>query len=114
MRKHFHSVSWLALVFVSAVVLVAQTQHITLFTGIWKLNVAKSKFHPGTAPQSVTITVAPDGTFTVEGVDSQGKPMQWSHPWSGGKEVPIHGIENATMLTKVQGRMLDDAMKIGG
>jgi hypothetical protein len=53
-------------------------------------------------------TVAPDGTFTVEGVDSQGKPIQWSHPWSGGKEVPINGIENATMLTKVHGRRLDD------
>ncbi len=86
----------LVLLFVSAVVLFAQTDHVTAFTGTWKLNGAKSTFNPGPAPKSVTVTNAPDGTFQVESVDGQGKTMKWSHAWSGGAEVPIDGIENAT------------------
>ena len=34
-----------------------------------------------------------------------GKPMKWSHPWSGGKEVPVNGVENGTIISKMQGRM---------
>jgi len=114
MRKHIPSFSWLVLLFVPAAVLVAQTDHTNAFTGTWKLNVAKSKFSPGPGPQSATVTIASDGTFTLEGVSPQGKPMKWSHPWSVDKEVPVDGIENGTIISKLQGRMADDTMKIGG
>jgi len=46
--------------------------------GTWKLNVAKSKFSPGPAPQSVTTTYTEDGGWVVgktEGVTSDGKPI---------------------------------------
>ena len=43
-----------------------------------------------------------------------GTPMKWSHRWSGGKEVPVDGIESGTIITKVQGRVADDTMKVGG
>jgi hypothetical protein len=104
----------LVLLFVSAVVLFAQTDHTTAFTGTWKLNGAKSTFNPGPAPKSVTVTNAPDGTFKAQSVDAQGKAIKWSHAWSGGAEVPIDGIENATILSKVRGHTLDETMKIGG
>jgi hypothetical protein len=113
-KKYPPPLSWLVLLLVSTVGLVAQTDHTTAFTGTWKLNVAKSTFNPGPAPQSVTVTNAPDGTFTAESVEAQGKPIQWSHAWSGGAEVPIDGIENATILSKVRGHTLDETMKIGG
>jgi hypothetical protein len=104
----------LVLLFVSTVVLFAQTDHTTAFTGTWKLNGAKSTFNPGPAPKSVTVTSAPDGTFKAESVDAQGKPINWSHVWSGGAEVPIDGIENATIRSKVRGHTLDETLKIGG
>jgi hypothetical protein len=39
----------------AAVVLVAQSEHITAFTGTWKLNVAKSRFNPGPPFRSFTL-----------------------------------------------------------
>jgi len=114
MRKHCSSFLRLVLLLVPAVVLVAQTDHTNAFTGTWKLNVAKSKFTSGPPPQSATITIAPDGTFTMDGVDQKGEPNKWSHPWSVDKEVPLEGIENGTVISKLQGRTAEDTMKIGG
>ena len=114
MDKIFLYLSQLVLVFASAVAFTAPMDHTSAFTGIWKLNVAKSKFNPGPGPQSATVTIAPDGAFTFEGVSPQGKPNKWSHAWSVDKEVPVDGIENATIITKLQGRTADDTMKISG
>jgi hypothetical protein len=113
-KKYPFHFARLVLLFVSAVVLFAQTDHTNAFTGVWKLNGAKSTFNPGPAPKSVTVTNAPDGKFTAESVGAQGKPIKWSYAWSGGAEVPIDGIENATMLSKVRGHTLDATVKIGG
>jgi hypothetical protein len=71
MRKHLPLTSWLVLLWASTVVLVAQTQHLTRFTGTWKLNVAKSKFHPAPPPRSVTVTWAPDGSYTGGAVEAR-------------------------------------------
>lgn len=110
MKKTLFYYSRLALLCVPAVVLTAQTDHTNAFTGTWKLDVAKSQFSPGPPPQSVTVTVAPDGAFAVEGIDAQGKPIKFSHAWSGGKEVPVSGagIDNETVITKVHGRTWND------
>jgi hypothetical protein len=117
MRKHLHSVLRLALVFVSAVVLVAQQmEHTNGFTGTWKLNLAKSKIAPGPPPQSVTITFAPDGTTTLDFVNKDGKAEHYSYPWSGGKEVPVtgEGLENTTVIDSIQGRTKDNIVKTNG
>ena len=100
--------------FVSVISLSAQENHTTPFTGTWKLNKAKSKFSPGSAPKSVTITNALDGFFTATSVDAQDRQVTWSHPWSDGKEVPINGMENATMLSKIRGNTLNETMRIAG
>jgi hypothetical protein len=117
MRKHLHSVSRLALVFVSAVALIAQQmEHTNAFTGTWKLNLAKSKIAPGPPPQSLTYTLAPDGTSTLDFVNDQGKAYHWSWPWSGGKEVPAtgEGLENTTVIDSIQGRTKDTIAKTNG
>jgi hypothetical protein len=114
MKKHLSHVSRLGLLFVAAVVLIAQTDHTNAFTGTWKLNAAKSQYSPGPGPQSATVTIAPDGRFTLKAVDPQGRPGKYSYPWSVGQEVPVDGIRNATVSTTLQGRTADRTMKIEG
>ena len=67
--------------------------------GTWKLDVAKSKFSPGPAPKSMTLTFAatPDGIkFMSDGVDADGKPTQSEFVSRfDGKEVSYKGNPNA-------------------
>lgn len=67
--------------------------------GTWKLDVAKSKFSPGPAPRSVSLTFAatPDGIkFTSDGVDAGGKATHTEFVSRfDGKEVPYPGNPNA-------------------
>ena len=60
------------------------------------------------------MTFTPDGTFKAVTVDAQGKTVEMSHPWSGGKEVHVTGVENATWVSNIDGRILDETMKMGG
>jgi hypothetical protein len=71
--------------------------------GTWKLNEGKSKFAPG-ATKNTTVTYAPaNGDMvkcTVEGVDKDGKPIQWT--WLGkfdGKPYQIKGSPSFDTLT---------------
>lgn len=77
----------------------AQAQKPDPLTGSWKLDVAKSKFDPGPAPKSVTVTITED-KVTVEEVDPEGKPVTYSFKESPGTAVPIEGMENATILER--------------
>jgi hypothetical protein len=62
------------------------------FVGTWKLDVAKSKFDPGPAPQSQTRTWGADGKVGVEGINAAGKPMSYGYPiMKDGKEYPTIG-----------------------
>jgi len=48
--------------------------------GVWKLDVAKSKFSPGPAPKEMTVTIesaGPGRKVSVAGVDGEGKPIAW-------------------------------------
>jgi hypothetical protein len=114
MRTHLHKTSRLGLLLLSAVALVAQADHTNAFTGTWKLNTAKSQYKPGPGPQSATVTIAPDGSFTLKAVDPQGRPGKYSYSWSVGKEVPVEGIAEATVITELQGHTADRTMKIAG
>ena len=101
----------LALLLGAALVLMAQTEHITPFTGTWKLNVAKSTFNPGPAFKSFTLTFTPDGTRKLDLIGADGQPLQASLPWSDGKEVSVTGMENATATSKIQGNTFHDIWK---
>jgi hypothetical protein len=50
--------------------------------GVWKLDVAKSKFSPGPAPKELTLTIeaaGPGRKVNVTGVDGEGKPIAWGY-----------------------------------
>ena len=115
MQKSVPFSRWVLLL-ASAAILAAQTQHLTLFTGTWKLNVAKSKFHPGPPPRSVTVTWAPDGSYTGDVVEADGKSSHLSRPWSGEDEVPlaVNGTEIFSLLSDYQGNTLDETVKREG
>jgi hypothetical protein len=63
--------------------------------GTWKLNIAKSKFVPGPAPKSDTITVKIENdteTYKAEGEDASGKPTDGSFTAKlDGTDTPITG-----------------------
>ncbi len=108
MRKH------LTLLLGAALVLAAQSEHLSAFTGTWKLNLAKSKFNPGPPFKSFTITFTPDGTRHLDLIGADGQPHKPSLPWSDGREVSVQGMENATATSKIQGRTFHDIWKQNG
>jgi hypothetical protein len=116
LREHLPLFSELALLFGAAVVFGAQTEHITPFTGTWKLNVAKSRFHPGPAFQSFTLTFTSDGTRKLDLIRGDGQPFKASLPWSDGKEVvPVtQGMANTKVVSQIRGNTVDDTWKQNG
>ena len=63
-----------------------------MLSGTWKLNTAKSKYSPGPAPKSTTITYSMDGDWVVMKIDAvtaDGKPASFSNRYKfDGKEHP--------------------------
>jgi hypothetical protein len=83
------------------------------FSGTWKLNVAKSKYMPGPAPDSGTVTINSDGSMSSVKSDSsfQGKPMTTSYEAKlDGTPAPIKGspVADTIVITKAgeRGRVL--------
>ena len=71
--------------------------------GTWKLNVAKSKYSPGSPPKEGTLTVEsePNGLkITINGTDAEGKPvhMEFS-PKYDGKDVPTTGMPGTDTIS---------------
>src|SRR5436190_19091860 len=70
-----------------------------VFSGNWKVNLAKSKYSPGPAPKGPNfskIETTKDGLkFTNDGVGADGKPTH--SEWGGkfdGKDNPVKGDAN--------------------
>lgn len=63
--------------------------------GTWKLNVEKSKYHPGRAPKSLTRTLEAQGKkvkYSFEGVDAEGTGVAYSFTVAYDNKVsPITG-----------------------
>jgi len=78
-----------------------------VFTGTWKLNVAKSKYSPGPAPKAVTVVVAEKGAdmaVSVSGTDAADKPIKsnYTFPMKGGPAAFAEGAppSGATVVIK--------------
>jgi hypothetical protein len=90
-----------------------QTAQNDRFAGAWKLNVAKSKFNPGPAPTSITVTIAPD-KVGVEEVRADGKTQNWSYAPSPGTAATITGMENSSVMEKrVNDHTMEHTWKMG-
>jgi hypothetical protein len=70
------------------------------FVGVWKLDVASSKYNPGPAPQKQTRTWETSGKVMVDSVGATGKASSYGYTIKGdGKEYPTVGaIPNAADL----------------
>src|SRR5262245_40022613 len=71
--------------------------------GTWKLNVAKSKYSPGPAPQSLTVKVEPAGQgekVTAEFVNADGSrtTTQYTAGFDG-KDAPLTGSQIADIVS---------------
>ncbi len=88
MKRRTGVLAAVVLVLAAASVLLAQSSP---FVGTWKLNVEKSKFNPGPAPQSSTRTWGASGMVTVNGVNAAGKPTSY------GYTIKDDGKEYSTM-----------------
>ncbi len=77
------------------------------FVGTWKLNVAKSKYNPGPAPQSQTRKWDASGMVMVDGVNAAGKSVSYGYTVNGdGKESPTMGAVPNT-ADKITSKRLD-------
>ena len=87
--------------------------------GTWKLNVAKSKYDPGPAPQSVTMKIEAAGEgekSTTEGVNATGAPTKTEYTAQyDGKDYAMTGSQNADMvsLKRIDARTLERTDKKG-
>ncbi len=89
--------------------------------GTWKLNVAKSKYSPGPAPQGETNHVDAYGgngiKVTAEITDAQGKKINIAYSGSfDGKEYPVTGDPNSDTCTfkRIDARTIERMNKKAG
>jgi hypothetical protein len=92
-----------------------------VFSGNWKVNLAKSKFDPSPPPKGPSFSKldAMDGglKFTNDGVNAEGKPTH--DEWSGkfdGKDNPVKGsvIRDTAALKKIDDYTFEITSKKGG
>ncbi|MGA7410456.1 MAG: hypothetical protein WBW33_08215 [Bryobacteraceae bacterium] len=83
------------------------------FVGTWKLNVAKSTFNPGPAPQSETVVIRADNKVQVTGADANGQAQKWSYTYTQGTAATITGVPDATVTETRKGHTTDQVWKIG-
>jgi hypothetical protein len=89
--------------------------------GVWKLNVAKSKYSPGPAPTSATTTIEAAGAGTKVSVDQtlpDGAKRQYTFTGDyDGKDVPVVGNNpdaDTVARTRVNATTVRTVAKKGG
>jgi len=88
--------------------------------GTWKLNAAKSKYTPGPAPKSATITYqeTADGIKrTGESVDADGKTASFEYTAKfDGKDYPVTGSDlyDAITLKRINDQTAEATLKKSG
>jgi hypothetical protein len=88
--------------------------------GVWKLNLARSRFNPGPAPRSQTRTYVetPKGiqvTIRSVGVNGRSSTIEFPERYDG-KDYPVHGSEvaDALALVRTNEYMAEATMKHAG
>ena len=112
------AVMWLGLAAVIVVPVLAQADP---QVGVWKLNVAKSKYSPGPVPTSATTTIEAVGKGTKVSVDQtmpDGSKRQWSVTADyDGKDTPVVGNNpdaDTIARTRVNASTVRTVSKKGG
>ncbi len=88
--------------------------------GVWKLNLARSRFNPGPAPRSQTRTYrqTPNGIqVTIRSVGINGTPTTIEFPEKyDGKDYAVQGsdIADALAMVRINDYMAEATMKHGG
>lgn len=88
--------------------------------GTWKLNVAKSKYSPGPAPKSQSVTFAAAGQgikVSTEGVAADGSKTAQSYTANyDGKDVPLTGsaTTDTVSLKRINATTVERTDKKGG
>lgn len=116
MRPCRHLLTLLSLLAGLGLPALAQSGHITAFTGTWKLNPSKSEFDPGPPFKSFTLTFTKDGVRHLDLVGADGRPLKASLPWSDGAEVTPcgEGMENTRVISRIQGKTVADTWSRDG
>jgi hypothetical protein len=91
------------------------------FVGTWTLNQAKSKYSPGPAPKSTTVTYEAAGSgykISVKTEPASGPTGEWSYTTSlDGKDSPITGNNpnaDAMATKRIDTHTLESVSKKGG
>jgi hypothetical protein len=85
------------------------------WAGVWKINLAQSKFPGRPAPQDDQLTILPDGTVTVLETNWQGKKSSWSYKPQAGGEVRVSGRTNWTVIAReVNGHRTEQVWNFNG
>jgi hypothetical protein len=88
--------------------------------GTWKVNLAKSKYDPGPAPKSSTVTVKIENdteTYELEGVDASGNAVHGSFTAKfDGTDSPVSGNPNGDTiaLKRISPTRIVATLKKGG
>lgn len=88
--------------------------------GVWKLNLAKSKYSPGPAPKEMTVTIeaaGPGRKVTVSGVAGDGTPVNWGYSGNfDGKEIRVTGTNpdgDVVILRRLSTNAVRSSYKLG-
>jgi len=87
--------------------------------GTWTLNVEKSKYNPGPAPQRVTLKIEASGQgekYTTEGVNAAGTATKTEYTAQyDGKDYPLTGSQTAdtVSLKRIDARTIERTDKKG-
>jgi hypothetical protein len=118
MRKYLTRLLTPVLLVAFAGLATGQVEHVSAFTGTWKLNLSKSRFDPGPPFKSFTLTFTADGVRHLDLIGAGGEPLKASLPWSDGKEVPVNtteaNLQNVTAVSKIHGKTFDDTWRQNG
>jgi len=91
---------------------VAQAAENYPFAGTWKLNLAKSKFSPGPAPKSATVTIGQDGKVDYQAEGADGQAEKWSVMMaSDGTPASISGMDGTVAEKRVDERTVEHTWK---